>query len=246
MENGVNFISCSRCGLINSPADSVCRRCGWSLGADAPASTVYSSPPPTYYGAPTKSSKGPVWVLVLVVMIAGVAVAGAVGYSYIRPFVLESEVSWHKETPPGGRFTVSLPGPMKTEQKPMNTAVGPITAYIYGSEVRGQGVVAVTVADYPIGNDVAVDAGLVLDEAAKGMAQKTNSTIAAKRDLTLPDGWRGVEVDIDPGKGKDVEVVKARIYWVRTRLYVLLIAGNSDSKLWRERDIFLTSLELLK
>ena len=126
----------------------------------------------------------------------------------------------------------------------MVTPIGNITAYMYSTDISGQGSTMVSNADYPLEARVAIADSELLDGAANGTVTSSKSTLVSKREIQLAGGHRGVEIEMTPPKDTDAEVCVARIYWVRPRMYIMMVAGKRDSQLWKERDVFLSSLSL--
>ncbi len=242
----MNSISCSSCGLINSPADPSCRRCGWPLGADAPAPYNDSRRSHSTYAAPAKPSRSTMGIVGSIVIMLAASAAGRYAYTFIRPSLFGGTVAWQTVSPPGAKYDAKLPGPMKAEQRALPTPIGNVTAYMYGSEVSGQGFAGVMNADYPIDNDLIVDDSAVLEGAVNGTITSTKSTLVSKRDVRLPEGYRGIEYELVPAKESGAEVFVGRVYWVPPRIYVMILMGKRDSQLWKERDLFLTSFALKK
>lgn len=249
----MNFITCTSCGLISSPGDSACQRCGLPLRA---ISAVPSSgtrwpppevaPPPQYAVPAAKRSRTPLAIIGSVILMLAAGAAGRYAYMNLRSSRLEGTgtVAWQKVTPPGGGYEVMLPGPMNGAQQPMATPMGNITAYMYSTEISGQGSTMVSNADYPLEARVPIDGSDLVDRAAKGTVTSSKSTLVSKREIQLAGGHRGVEIEMTPPKDTDAEVCVARIYWVRPRIYIMMVAGKRDSQLWKERDTFLSSLTL--
>lgn len=183
-----------------------------------------------------------------IVIFLAASAAGRYAYTFIRPSLFggTGTVAWQTATPPGANYDVKLPGPMKTEKEKMQMQLGSLTAYWYSCEVEGQGFAGVANVDYPIEHDLAVDDIALLDGAVKGSLERSRSTLVSRRDIQLPGGYRGVEVEMLPPKDMSAEISVTRIYWVRPRVYIQMLAAKRDSQLWKERDVFLTSFELKK
>jgi len=242
----MNYIPCTSCGLINSPTDPSCRRCGWPLGADAPVPFNDYRRPAPQYATSSRSSRTLLGIIGSIVLFLVASAAGRYAYTFIRPSLFSDTVVWQTVTPPGAKYDVKLPGPMKSEQRPLATPIGTVTAYMYGTDVAGQGSACVMNADYPIENDLMVDDAAVLDGAVNGIATKAKARNLTKRDVRLPDGNRGIEFGFVPSEESGVELFVGRVYWVRPRIYILLLMVKRDSQLSKERDVFLNSLELRK
>lgn len=181
-----------------------------------------------------------------IVIFLAASAAGRYAYTFVRPSLFGGTVTWQTVTPPGARYDAKLPGPMKAEQRPLPTPIGTVTAYMYGNEVAGQGYAGIMNADYPIEHDLIVDDSAVLEGAVNGTVTSTKSTLVSKRDIQLPAGYRGIEFELVPAKESGAEVFVGRVYWVRPRIYVMILMGKRDSQLWKERDVFLSSFDLKK
>lgn len=239
-------IRCDSCGLVNTDTAFTCRRCGVRLDLPGPRGGATGANRPTYVAGARSSGRRTLAILAVVAVVV-VAIGAMAGYQYVKstPGREPAALAWQEFEPPGGGYRAMLPGPSKSESAPiMSDPAGSATLYMYTSKVEGQGEAGVGNIDFPIDNNLAIDDAELIRIVGQGFATSKDFRITSSRDVTLAGGYRGAELDLVPDARTGWNVAIARIYWVRPRLYVLTLAARQDSRMWAERETFISSLEL--
>ena len=86
----------------------------------------------------------------------------------------------------------------------------------------------------------------VLEVAIKGANQKADMTVISRKSISL-NGNEGLEVELEPSVKKygSNGFAMARVYWIPPRIYMNMIAGSKSGELYRDKDNFLDSFQLL-
>ena len=128
---------------------------------------------------------------------------------------------WTSISPDGGRYRVDMPGAPKVSTAPIPVGPGQ-TVSMTEAEVRlgPVGYVASWV-DYPERISRAASAELMLDRVRDGSS--AGSTLRSEKKLTL-GRFPGREYVVVQANGTNTAM---RTYWVRGRLYQLMVTGGA-------------------
>ena len=143
-------------------------------------------------------------------------------------------------SPPGSDCSVMIKGDPKENNQVVNTVLGPVTAYSYESEVAGIAYL-ISYADYPAQYNLSgVDPQKLLDASRDNMAKNVFGRITSETLISI-DGYPGRSITVAADNGG---AAKAKIYLVKNRLYMLIVA-TSSSRIYRNSvGEFLDSLKL--
>ncbi|MBA3240733.1 MAG: hypothetical protein H0T60_05850 [Acidobacteria bacterium] len=152
------------------------------------------------------------------VMVFACALAPAAkGLQQTSP-VEQNATAWKKLAPAEGGFMVLMPGTASEEKHSVETSVGKLENRIYSVETK-QGVYMVMYADFP---EVVSDADTIqrmLDNGRDKALANTKGKLTSEKNIKL-DGYAGREWLVEiPGSN----VIRARAFWVKRRLYQSLV-----------------------
>jgi hypothetical protein len=143
--------------------------------------------------------------------------------------------SWTAYSPDGGRYRIDMPGAPKVNTAPI--AVGPGQSVpMTEAEVRlGTVGYLASWVDYPERIARAASADLMLDRVRDGSS--AGNTLRAERKLTL-----GREYVVVQANGTNTVL---RTYWVRGRLYQLMVTGGAGIEAQPDTRRFFDSFSLV-
>lgn len=243
MSDASGNVRCDGCGLVNWASAEVCKRCGAALGARGQWASGDSWQPPSYgshsarpVGGKSSGSFGKLIVGVIVLMaLAGTFYGGL-------PEYLRGGPKWRDFTMATGNFSARMPADPDVNTQQFAPA-GTLPWMGATARMRGNEECAVMFVDVPLLQMVGEDQ---LEAAVQRMAKSTESTILSKRPASF-DGSRGIEVEMKPpAKLITNGHAYCRIYWIGTRMYMLMLVGREDGQLVRERNQFFDSFKLLR
>jgi predicted Zn finger-like uncharacterized protein len=137
-----------------------------------------------------------------------------------KPQPAQSAVGWTDITSEDGRFAISFPGtPQKSSQEGPG---GPVQSYVLALD-GGNRTFTVTWNDLP-GSD-GLDPKLFLDSFAKEMAAN-----AKEKKEVKANGHTGVELQMEQDLGGGPVAMMQRIYFVKGRLFQLIVTGAQDEQ----------------
>jgi hypothetical protein len=152
--------------------------------------------------------------------------------------LLLAQTSWRPFSPPGGGFTVSLPGAPAEKKQTVAAEDGMLDARLFVVEVKGGAAYVVSVTDFP----KAENPERRLSNARDGAVKSVSGKLLHERKIKL-DGFPGRELWIDADKSG---LIHTRIYAVKERLYQTLAIGPKDFVETKETARFLDSFKLSK
>lgn len=152
----------------------------------------------------------------------------------------QKDLEWLNFESESGRFSVLFPGAPDEQVESVQTAIGVIETQFFMVTQRDLAY-SVNLADYPPEMIAAGDTQQMLDGARDGAVSNVNGELLEEKELTL-GGYPGRELKVRVEE--EGIVVRARIYLVNERLYV--IQAMSKERLASSEDIdkFLDSFEL--
>lgn len=200
-------------------------------------SSTYPPPPPPHRAQGAQKSKGKVAVLV----VLGIVLLGAFGA--LPTLLPNSPPRWQPYTDPGRNFSVQVPKLPISKVKPLNTGVGTLQAYETVVDLNDNEACVILYTDYPASFKDKLPSE-ALQDAVDGMADD-RFTLLSETPISLGD-VQGLEVEMLP----PADVVAngqaySRLYYVGTRLYIIMLLGPKDGALVRERARFFDSFQLL-
>jgi hypothetical protein len=137
---------------------------------------------------------------------------------------------WTAFAPPGGEFSVLLPGAPQVETQQQETAVGAVPMTTYSVELEdGWLAYMVSVTEYPA--SVQADAESMLDGGRDGMVQAVGAELTAEERIEV-GGHPGRDLDMRTPEGFHV---RARVVLVYPRLYQLLVVATDQT--YRAEDV---------
>jgi hypothetical protein len=147
--------------------------------------------------------------------------------------------SWTAVSPDGGRYRVEMPGTAKVSTAPI--PVGPSqTVPMTEAEVRlGRVGYVASWVDYPERISRAASAELMLDRVRDGSS--AGNTLRGEKKLTL-GRFPGREYVIVQANGTNTAM---RTYWVRGRLYQLMVTGGAGIEAQPDTRRFFDSFALV-
>jgi WD40 repeat protein len=147
---------------------------------------------------------------------------GALGVSVWQWMNTIDPADWRDFAPPGGRFHISVPG--TPELQPASMRNLPAGSQVYTLELRRQDVAfSISYGDVPLNEWNGQPLQMRFDNALAGMqANMPGSQLVSQKRIAV-DNHPGREYHLTvPLKG----IVVARVYFVRNRLFVLVVAGS--------------------
>ena len=242
MSKESNSFRCDGCGLVNWASAVECKRCGAALGAQNQWASGDSWQPPSYSRHNTRPAVGKSsgsFGKLIVGLIVLMALAGTF-YGGLPDYLRGPR--WRDFTLQPGNFYVRMPASPDVNTLPL-VAEGKIPWMGATAKLWGKEYCSVKFADFPLLQLASVDQ---FDQAAAEMARSSNSTLIAKRPVAF-DGGRGMEVEMRPPDNLMTNGrAYARIYLVGSRMYVLMLVGQENGRLVRERGQFFDSFRLLQ
>ena len=243
MSDAGSSVRCDGCGLINWASAESCKRCGAGLGARGQWASGDSWQPRSYgghsarpVGGKSSGSFGKLIVGVIVFMaLAGTFYGGL-------PEYLRGGPRWRDFTLQPGVFFVRMPASPDVNTQQFARA-GELPWMGASAELWGNEGCSVKFADVPLLQLVGDDQ---LEQAALKMAKSTDSTVLTKRPVAI-NGGRGIELEMKPpDKLMTDGRAYCRIYWIGSRMYMLMLVGHENGRLVRERSQFFDSFRVLQ
>ncbi len=163
-------------------------------------------------------------VLVSLVLTGGgyVLLFAALGVSVWQWMNTIDPAEWRDFAPPGGRFHVSMPGTPELQPATMRNL--PAGTQVYSLELSRQDVAfSISYADVPLNEWNAQPLQMRFDNALAGLQAKLPGSQVVSQQRIAVDHHPGREYHLTvPFKG----ILVARVYFVRNRLFVLIVAGS--------------------
>lgn len=152
------------------------------------------------------------------------------------------KTEWQTFSPPGGNFSVLMPGTPADKSHPQNTAAGVVTShlYIYTSK---DAAYAVSYIDRPAARD-AGDTEKWLDTVRDAEVAKSGGKLLAAASLKLSNGAPGREIQVTLSQGDGKHAMRDRLYLVDHRLYQVLIVLPQDELDAADTEKFLDSFKV--
>jgi len=147
---------------------------------------------------------------------------------------------WTRYDSEAGRFSVLFPGPPETREAPLDTEVGQLTLYATLYEQRDK-VFTIMYGDYPESFVTQSDPADILEGGVEGMVASKQGTKLQDRNISI-DGYPGREI-VYRNPNPDI-TVKARLFMVQNRLYMVMQMTRSAQFSHHEADKFLDSFTL--
>lgn len=252
---------CAACGFLNFAADSVCKRCRAALQppSDNPYFNSYVAgtygayqPAPAYGQPPYSASYYPVAPLPRVsknagvnaalVALLGLAVAIALGiWVFWKVGNGSANFAWEEYDSKDGSYAIMMPTRPSHMLQTQQSLVGDLDVHMMVGDMQNRGAFMVGHADYPDDfTDVSADE--LLDMAAQGAVNSSESTLLSRKKITL-DGHPGLELELSLKKLKGRTVT--RVYWVAPRrIYIMFASAPSSPETDTHISTFLNSLRL--
>jgi hypothetical protein len=135
--------------------------------------------------------------------------------------------------PPGGRFTVRLPGPPHEDE----VASAPLTMHVFESETEGGAVYAVAYTDYPDDFPASSDPERLLDAARDALVDPPAGKLVFESRITLAPSTPGREGTIR----REDHVIVARLYAEGARVFELTVRAPENAPIDDDRAAFFDS-----
>lgn len=234
---------CPNCGFINFQVDGVCRKCESALDELSP--TEVSSGPWSNPYATTSRQQQPTGgkrVKILSSILVGLVVLSMLAGSAAVFRKRKSEIKWREFHGNGANLVVMMPKePRAIEPEVTPLATGTITNHSYVALIAGQGSVTYTFVDYSfdLGSSEKQHQRMLEAELAD-LIKRTDSTLLNRANLNV-NGFPGVQFEMNPPIDLSRENGKSvgRMFFAKNRLYLLTLTANTDSELFKGRDMFL-------
>jgi hypothetical protein len=161
----------------------------------------------------------------------------------VRPTGANTPKGWQTFSPPGGRFTVLLPGEPKETKTISQTERGPIETHTFAIET-GPHTYGVSWFDFPGVVPQGPQIKGALEGGKKGLLEKLGRIKVLKDEEISFDGFPGKEVVVE--NADKSYTLTVRLYLVRQRTYTLMASaplGQSDAPEVRQ---FFASFRLIQ
>jgi hypothetical protein len=146
---------------------------------------------------------------------------------------------WTAFSPEGGRYRVDMPGAPRVSTAPIPVGAGQMVPMTEAEvRLRNVGYLA-SYVDYPERIARAASAELMLDRVRDGSS--AGSTLRAEKKLTL-GRFPGREYIVVQANGTNTAL---RTYWVRGRLYQLMVTGGAGIEAQPDTRRFFESFSLV-
>ena len=143
-----------------------------------------------------------------------------------------------------GRFSVMAPVVLKETTQTQETAAGKVVCHLYLGNLGGLGY-GVAYSDYPEEGVRKSDPEKILDGGRNGAVSNVNGKLVIETKIAL-EGNPGRELVIDAKDASQGDLtIKARLFLVGNRLYVVMAAAKKGQVGFKEMDQFLQSFKLL-
>jgi hypothetical protein len=139
-------------------------------------------------------------------------------------------LGWQDFSPPGGGFTVKLPGEPKKNTQSVEIPAGTVKVTTYGIE-RDEMAFIIAVSEFPRGA-LKENAKEVLDEARDIGVQKSKGTQREEKEIELDDfPGREMVLDLPESRMRGSGIYLARIFLVgQTHFQVVTLSSKSNEK----------------
>jgi hypothetical protein len=143
-----------------------------------------------------------------------------------------------------GRFSVTAARPFKETVQSNSSAAGKLATHQFNAELENRTDI-VSYTDYPVDFINQNDPEKILDGASIGAVAVLNGSFVSASKITL-EGNPGREIMavVKTPNGQSL-AVKAHLYLVKNRLYMVLTAAKNGQVSSTEIDAFLSSFKLL-
>ena len=148
-------------------------------------------------------------------------------------------------TSPEGRFSITAQKPFKASTQTITASGISLPTYMFIADM-GTRTDMVAYTDYPEDVVSQSDPAKMLDGASNGAVQNVNGTLVSQDEITL-DGNPGRDIVANAAAKNGQEVtMRARLYMVKNRLYMIIIVANKGQLTREQTDAFLDSFKLLQ
>jgi hypothetical protein len=148
----------------------------------------------------------------------------SLGAGCINDGVLVEGTTWQAFTSDEGRFTVQMPGtPAKQSQEMIGTTMNLFS--VEGPEL----MYGIGYADLPIPGIERESAAQIdkrLNGAVQGSVNNIQGKLTRQGNITLIGKYPGKEYEADLPQGRGI--IRSRVYIVKQRLYMLMVAGKPN------------------
>jgi hypothetical protein len=150
------------------------------------------------------------------------------------------DTAWKSFASPKGGFSVLLPGEPAEQSRKVKTHAGVVEVTLYVVDVPKAGNYVVGYTEFPEKGLQAGTSEKRLDNARDGAVRSARGKLQSETKIVL-GSFPGRELIIE-GDGKDL--VRTRIYAVKSRLYQTMVVGSKTTVDGREALRFLDSFKL--
>lgn len=237
-------MNCASCGAENPASAIVCGSCGVSMtgrSGTQGAGTLYSAPPLRRVVSESQGIANAKRVLIVLTVVGVCVLVAVAGASLWRN--PDAPLEWREVEAQAAKYKFRMPGePNRTNYEIGSVAGTKVILYGYESIVSGQGRVSIGNADFPDNGRVPIDGNELLDDLLPTIVATMKCEVTSRKEITMSNGYPGIEFEARPPRGKTGDSVLGQIYWVRPRIYLALLEAREDARLWKERRIFADSL----
>jgi hypothetical protein len=143
-----------------------------------------------------------------------------------------------------GKFAITTTRRLTEATTPLDTPAGAVYMHLFTAD-QDKNSIAVGYSDYPEDVVNATDPNTMLDNACIGAVRNVNGTLISKDEITL-EGNLGREIVANTATSTGEAVtVKARLYLVKSRLYMVMILAKRGDLTREVTDDFFVSFKLL-
>ena len=208
-------------------------------------------PPPPYFSAPIaplpRASKNGATNAVLW-MLLGLTVVIALGIGYVWKFgkPASANYAWQEYKPQDESYTIQVPGKPVESVQDLPSPAGQLQMHASLVNMSSREAYLTAYIDYP-DNFRNLSSDALLDGAAQGGLNNSNSTLVSKKRITL-DGYPGIELEmmLPTGEVQGGGRAYSRIYWVAPRVYITVGGGPDTKEVKQAATKFLDSFKLKK
>jgi hypothetical protein len=268
----MNNLRCGNCSFLNFTSADHCKRCKarfnthpenseniffgedasvWQPGYQTAPCHLQPTGAPQYLPTPVAplphtSKYSGTNALLLTMLVVAVLMALGIGVLWKFGQPVQAHAGWQEYRADDDSFTIEMPTTPLRDVQSQPTPAGEIKAHTMLGNMGSKGVYAVAYSDYPV-DLIDGSPDMLLDLAARGAVNNAGATMKGKKSITL-DGHPGIEVEmtVPPSKVPGGGLAVCRIYWVKPRIYVILVGGHESSEVYKDRARFLDSLKLRK
>lgn len=152
------------------------------------------------------------------------------------------KTDWQTFAPPGGNFSVQIPGVPEDKSQTRTTPGGSVTSHLYIYTTK-DAAFAVNYVDRPAPK-TAAETEQWFDRLRDAEMARAGGKLLGEAPIKLANTWPGREIRISMTEGDGKHAMRSRMYLVNSRLYQVLVILPQDELSSPDAEKFLDSFHL--